>query len=108
MPQFSAGAGPRAGIALLVTARARAVLQKRGYVIPEDIKALAPAVLRHRVQRSAEAEIDDISTDSLLAQLLQTVPVPRQETKVPPPVGEGRVGQPLPKTSAETLPPPLP
>ena len=78
MPQFSAGAGPRAGIALLVTARARAVLQKRGYVIPEDIKALAPAVLRHRVQRSAEAEIDDISTDSLLAQLLQTVPVPRQ------------------------------
>ena len=78
MPQFSAGAGPRAGIALLVTARARAVLQKRGYVIPEDIKALAPAVLRHRVQRSAEAEIDDISTDTLLAQLLQTVPVPRQ------------------------------
>ena len=78
MPQFSAGAGPRAGIALLVTARARAALQKRGYVIPEDIKALAPAVLRHRVQRSAEAEIDDISTDSLLAQLLQTVPVPRQ------------------------------
>ena len=55
-----------------------AVLQKRGYVIPEDIKALAPAVLRHRVQRSAEAEIDDISTDALLAQLLQTVPVPRQ------------------------------
>ena len=78
MPQFSAGAGPRAGIALLVASRARAVLQKRGYVIPEDIKALAPAVLRHRVQRSAEAEIDDISTDTLLAQLLQTVPVPRQ------------------------------
>ena len=78
MPQFSAGAGPRAGIALLVASRARAVLQKRGYVIPEDIKALAPAVLRHRVQRSAEAEIDDISTDALLAQLLQTVPVPRQ------------------------------
>ena len=69
MPQFSA---------LLVASRARAVLQKRGYVIPEDIKALAPAVLRHRVQRSAEAEIDDISTDALLAQLLQTVPVPRQ------------------------------
>ena len=68
----------RAGIALLVASRARAVLQKRGYVIPEDIKALAPAVLRHRVQRSAEAEIDDISTDALLAQLLQTVPVPRQ------------------------------
>ena len=78
MPQFAAGAGPRAGIALLVASRARAVLQKRGYVIPEDIKALAPAVLRHRVQRSAEAEIDDISTDALLAQLLQTVPVPRQ------------------------------
>jgi len=78
MPQFASGAGPRAGIALLVSARAHAVLQKRGYVIPEDIKALAPAVLRHRVQRSAEAEIDDISTDALLAQLLQTVPVPRQ------------------------------
>lgn len=78
MAQFAAGAGPRAGIALLVAARARAVLQGRGYVLPEDVKALAPAVLRHRVQRAAEAEIDGISVDTLIAQLLQTVPVPRQ------------------------------
>lgn len=78
MVDFSAGAGPRAGIALLVAARARAVLHQRGYVLPEDIKALAPAVLRHRVQRSPEAEIDGISNDDLIAQLLQSTPVPRQ------------------------------
>lgn len=78
MTQFAQGAGPRAGIALLAASRARAVLHNRAYVIPEDIKALAPAVLRHRVQRAAEAEIDGISCDTLIAQLLQTVPVPRQ------------------------------
>lgn len=78
MVQLSAGAGPRAGIALLVAARARAVLYQRGYVLPEDIKALAPAVLRHRIQRAPEAEIDGISSDMLIAQLLQSIPVPRQ------------------------------
>lgn len=78
MRQFSGGAGPRAGIALLVCARARAILHGRDYVLPDDVKYLAPAVLRHRVQRSAEAEIDGIDTDTLLAQLLQSVPIPRQ------------------------------
>ncbi len=78
MPQLAAGAGPRAGIAMLVCARAKAVLQSRGYVLPEDIKSLAPAVLRHRVQRSAEAEIDGIATETVIEQLLQTVPIPRQ------------------------------
>lgn len=78
MEQFAVGAGPRAGIALLVAARARAVLHQRGYVLPEDIKALAPAVLRHRLQRSPEAEIDGLTSDDLIAQLLQRVPLPRE------------------------------
>ena len=78
MEQFAVGAGPRAGIALLVAARARAVLHQRGYVLPEDIKALVPAVLRHRLQRSPESEIDGLTSDDLIAQLLQRVPLPRE------------------------------
>ncbi len=75
---LSNGAGPRAGIALLVCARAWALLDGRDYVIPEDIQALAPAVLRHRIQRTAEAEIDGITQDRVITQLLASVAVPRQ------------------------------
>lgn len=74
---FASGAGPRAGIALLLCARARALLQGREYVLPEDVQALAVAVLRHRVSRTAEAEIEELSLSALLAQLLALVPVPR-------------------------------
>lgn len=74
---FISGAGPRAGIALLLCARARAVLQGREFVMPEDVQACIYAVLRHRVVRSAEAEIEEVAVDTLLAQLLAQVPVPR-------------------------------
>lgn len=75
---FMTGAGPRSGIALLLCARARAVLQGREYVIPEDVQTLAVPVLRHRVVRSAEAEIEEVTVETLLAQLLSQVPVPRE------------------------------
>lgn len=71
------GAGPRAGIALLLCARAQAVLQGRDFVLPEDVKALAPAVLRHRLKLSPEAEIENLQADAIIARLLAATPVPR-------------------------------
>ncbi|SUO96437.1 ATP-dependent protease Lon [Suttonella ornithocola] len=75
---LASGAGPRAGMALLLCARAYALIQGRAYVLPEDIKTLALPVLRHRVIRSAEAEIENLATDDILTQLLSTIPAPRE------------------------------
>ncbi|MEZ4408124.1 MAG: MoxR family ATPase [Polyangiales bacterium] len=62
-PMIRYGASPRATIALNMAARARAFLQHRGYVIPEDIKAIGMDVLRHRVSLSYEAEAEEITAD---------------------------------------------
>ena len=70
------GASPRATIALDRCARAHAWLDGRDYVSPEDIQAIAPDVLRHRVLLSYEAEADGIDGDQLVARLLERVPVP--------------------------------
>ncbi|HHB75648.1 MAG TPA: MoxR family ATPase [Desulfobulbus sp.] len=70
------GASPRATINLKVTAKCIAFLQGRGYVIPDDIKACAPDVLRHRIRISYEAEAEDISSEDIIRQILATVPVP--------------------------------
>lgn len=75
---ISVGAGPRGTIALLSCARARALLEKRGHVIPDDIKLLALPVLRHRIALTAEAEIEGLSADNVLTQLLETIEAPRQ------------------------------
>lgn len=72
------GAGPRASIALCRAARANALLCQRDFVIPDDIKRVAPAVLRHRIQLSADAEIDGQTPEKLLTALLDTEPAPRQ------------------------------
>jgi MoxR-like ATPase len=70
------GASPRASIFLLRAARAHAFLDHRGYVMPEDVKAVAPDVLRHRVLPSFEAEADERTSESLIQEILDHVEVP--------------------------------
>lgn len=70
------GASPRATIALTLAARAHAFLNARGYVTPQDVKTVAPNVLRHRILVSYEAEAEDVSGESIIAKLLQLLPVP--------------------------------
>ena len=72
------GAGPRASIALCTAARAQALMEGRDFVIPDDIKSVARPVLRHRIQLSADAEIEGQTAESLLSRLLDQVPAPRQ------------------------------
>ncbi|MCC6129982.1 MAG: MoxR family ATPase [Acidobacteria bacterium] len=73
---ISYGASPRATLALLATARAHAFLQGRGYVVPEDVKAVAPDVLRHRVILSYEAEAENVASDQVVSRILERVEVP--------------------------------
>jgi MoxR-like ATPase len=71
-----AGASPRGTIGLTLAARATAFLQGRGYVVPEDIKAVAPDVLRHRLALSFEAEASGVDGDEIVRRVLQTVASP--------------------------------
>ncbi len=76
-PSLSLGVSPRGATALLATARAWAWLSGRGYVTPDDVKALAHPTLRHRVQLRAEAELEGVTAESVLDTVLASVPVPR-------------------------------
>ncbi len=73
---ISFGASPRATLYLARAAKAMALVRGRGYVIPEDVKELAPDVLRHRVVPTYEAEAEEISPDALIARLLDRIEVP--------------------------------
>ena len=70
------GASPRATISLTLAAKAWAILQKRAYVVPQDIKEIGMDVLRHRVIPSYEAEAEDISSEDLVQSIFEAVPVP--------------------------------
>ena len=70
------GASPRATINLTLAARAWALLEGRTYVTPDDIKAIAPDVLRHRILLTYEAEAEMVSTDAIVTKLLSKVAVP--------------------------------
>ena len=70
------GASPRASIGLTVADKARAFLNGRGYATPEDVKALAADVMRHRLILTYEAEAQNMTTDDVVAQILGKVPVP--------------------------------
>lgn len=76
-PSLSLGVSPRGATALLATSRAWAWLSGRGYVTPDDVKALAHPTLRHRVQLRAEAELEGVTAESVLDTVLAAVPVPR-------------------------------
>jgi MoxR-like ATPase len=75
-PLISTGVSPRAGIALQAGARARAFLDGRTFVLPDDVKALAPDILRHRILLTFEAEARGVGPDQVLGQILAAVPVP--------------------------------
>ncbi|CAN7297628.1 AAA family ATPase [Pseudomonas solani] len=76
-PGLALGAGPRASIALVRGGRARALLRGGDFVLPDDVKSCALAVLRHRVRLSPELDIEGQSVDQVLQQLLEQVPAPR-------------------------------
>ncbi|MCC7449928.1 MAG: MoxR family ATPase [Anaerolineae bacterium] len=71
------GASTRAGVALLMAAKAFATLRGRDYVVPDDVKAMVPPVLRHRVYLRPEAEIEGLDTDAVFRRLLAQLEVPR-------------------------------
>ena len=75
-PLVAYGGSPRASIALAQAARAHAFLRGRGYVVPEDVRALAPEVLRHRIVLTFEAEAESLSTDDVVARVLDAVKAP--------------------------------
>ncbi|HET6233030.1 MAG TPA: MoxR family ATPase [Longimicrobiaceae bacterium] len=75
-PLIEFGGSPRATIALAVCARAHAFLRGRTYVAPEDVKAIGPDVLRHRVVTTYEAEAEEITSDDVVARIFELVPVP--------------------------------
>ncbi len=73
----SVGASPRGSVNLLLAARVLAACGGRDFVIPDDIKHIAPWVLRHRLRLRPEAEIEGVTADEVVAQILETVTVPR-------------------------------
>ncbi|HEV7590371.1 MAG TPA: AAA family ATPase [Longimicrobium sp.] len=75
-PLIEFGASPRATIALAACARAHAFLRGRGYVTPEDVKAIGPDVLRHRIITTYEAEAEEITPDHIVRRIFETVRVP--------------------------------
>ncbi len=75
--ELSSGASPRAAVLLAQAARARAALDARDYVVPDDVKALAPAVLRHRLLLSPVAEIEGRSGEAIVGELVKRTEAPR-------------------------------
>jgi MoxR-like ATPase len=75
-PLVAFGASPRASLALAAASRAHAFLRGRDYVVPEDVRALAPDVLRHRVVLTFEAEAENVSSDDVVTRLLEAVKAP--------------------------------
>jgi MoxR-like ATPase len=75
-PLVAWGASPRASIYLAQAARAHAYLRGRAYVVPEDVKAMAPDVLRHRVLLTFEAEAEDATPDGIIARILEAIDTP--------------------------------
>jgi MoxR-like ATPase len=80
--QIQVGASPRGGLALVQLARARAVLDHRDYVIPDDIKAIAVPALAHRVTLRPELWVRQVSADDIITRLLASVPTPRTDPTV--------------------------
>ena len=70
------GASPRAGIAILQCAKVHALFEGRSFVLPEDIKAVATNILRHRILLSYEAAADNVSSDDIISRILEYIPVP--------------------------------
>ncbi len=76
-PRLKLGASPRSGQALLSAAKARAALLQKDYVTPDEVKAVTPSVLNHRLMVKAEAEVEGVTVDQVIVRVLEQVPVPR-------------------------------
>jgi MoxR-like ATPase len=82
MPELKLGVSPRGGLGLLLVARAYAASQGRDFVTPQDVKALAPAALAHRMVLQPDAELQGHTASELVETLLDTVPVPQRRAEV--------------------------
>lgn len=76
-PALTLGASPRASVALLKLSQAAALVDGRDYVVPDDVKGLAPAVLRHRVVVAPELELEGVSPDAAIKSLIERIEAPR-------------------------------
>jgi len=76
-PVLTLGASPRGSVALLKMAQASALLEGRAYVVPDDVKALAPAVLRHRIAVAPELELEGVTADTALHAVIEKIAAPR-------------------------------
>ena len=76
-PELAIGAGPRGAIAMIRAARAQALLEARDFVVPDDVKSMAPPALRHRILLAPEAELEGRTPDAVLGVVLGEVEAPR-------------------------------
>jgi MoxR-like ATPase len=76
-PVLTLGASPRGSVALLKMAQSSALLEGRAYVVPDDVKALAPAVLRHRIAVAPELELEGVTADTALQGVIEKIEAPR-------------------------------
>jgi MoxR-like ATPase len=70
------GGSPRASISLALASKAYAFIKRRGYVIPEDVRSVCHDVLRHRIGLTYEAEAENITTEDIITEILNTIEVP--------------------------------
>jgi MoxR-like ATPase len=75
-PLIRYGASPRATIFLAMAAKASALMDGRGYVVPDDVKSVAPDVLRHRIMITYEAAAEEKTSEDIIDQLLRTIAIP--------------------------------
>ena len=75
-PMISYGGSPRASINLALAAKAHAFMHKRAYVIPDDVKAICKDVMRHRIGLTYEAEAENITSEKIIVDILNVIPVP--------------------------------
>ena len=73
---ISFGASPRASISLAMASKAFAFINRRGYVIPEDVRAICHDVLRHRIGLTYEAEAENITPEDIITEILNSVEIP--------------------------------
>jgi MoxR-like ATPase len=76
-PALSLGASPRAAVSLMQAAKAVAAMDARDYTIPDDVKSAALPILRHRVLLKPEAELEGLTSDQIIQDLLRTVETPK-------------------------------
>ena len=76
-PAVSLGASPRAAIAMMLAAKAIAAIEGRNFMIPDDVKSAAPPILRHRMLLKPEADLEGITPDQIVEEVLSAIAVPK-------------------------------